>query len=301
MISMFVAHLLRRYQVRTSIARLCAVGFAVTVATVSHSPQQAEAKDPLGRRWPASQRISINEVDHGEFDALLQKYVDDDGYVDYAAWRRTSVDRGKLQSYLRALSRADRKERASRDAQLAFWINAYNAVTLEGILQVYPTTSIRNHTARLFGYNIWKELPLHVGDEQYALEEIEHELLRNMNEPRIHFAIVCASVGCPRLMKRAYTTETVQDQLADNTRDFFSRSQNLQTDADNRTLHFSSILSWYAEDFGASQAQQLATLRPYLPQRAQRLASDPQTRVRYLDYDWKLNDQAHKPRSASRR
>ena len=155
--------------------------------------------------------------------------------------------------------------------KLAFWINAYNAVTIEGILQEYPTTSIRNHTARVFGYNIWQDLPLIVADKQYSLEQIEHEVLRKMNEPKIHFAIVCASIGCPRLRNEAYTSSRVDEQLADNARDFFSRRKNLQVDMARRTLKLSSILSWFDDDFGSTQAKQLQTIKSYLPKDAQSL------------------------------
>ena len=126
-----------------------------------------------------------------------------DGMVNYAAWRGTDTDRKSLQNYLVRLSQASPAVKASRAGQLAFWINAYNATTIEGILQVYPTSSIRNHTAKVAGYNLWKDLPLLVGGKPHSLDAMEHQILRKMGEPRIHFAIVCASVGCPRLMNEA--------------------------------------------------------------------------------------------------
>lgn len=275
-------------------------GAAVAVAVLFVAPADAQAKPPLGHAWPANQRVSMDQIDHSIFDSLLKKHVDGDGYVNYAAWKRSSEDRAALTGYLARLSRADQQKRSSREAQLAFWINAYNAATIEGILQEYPTTSIRNHTAKLVGYNIWKDLPLIVGSGQYSLEQIEHQVLRKMNEPRIHFAIVCASVGCPRLRNEAFTAKNVDAQLADNTRDFFSRSGNFRLDAASGTLHLSSILDWFGKDFGRSQAEQLAYLKPYLPAAAQNLAGDPRARIRYLDYDWSLNDQSRKPRTAGR-
>jgi len=123
---------------------------------------------------------------------------------------------------------------------LAYWINAYNALTVEGILRVYPTTSIRNHTAKLFGYNIWKKLYLYSGGGKINLDSIEHKVLRKMDEPRIHFAIVCASIGCPRLLNKAYASDRIDNQLTTNAIDFFSRSQNLQFDSRNSVIHMSS-------------------------------------------------------------
>lgn len=253
----------------------------------------AHARAALGKTWPASNRISMNEIDHSRFDALLKKFVDGDGYVDYTRWKASAVDRKSLHNYLDELSRADRRKPARREAKLAFWINAYNAVTLEGILREYPTSSIRQHTSRLGGYNIWKHLPLRVGDEAFSLEQIEHDLLRPMGEPRIHFAIVCASVGCPRLLNEAYITEKLNQQLTTNTRDFFLRSQNIRVDAAAGTIYLSSILKWYGKDFGETQGERLANLTSDLPVAARSLiANKPRIRVEYLDYDWSLNDQA---------
>ncbi|NQV26499.1 MAG: DUF547 domain-containing protein [Rhodopirellula sp.] len=259
----------------------------------------AHAKPPVGQRWPQSQLVAIDKIDHGPLNTLLAKYVDEDGYVNYAGWQRSQTDRQALLAYLSSLGKANPQLRCSKEARLAFWINAYNALTIEGILQEYPTTSIRNHTAKLFGYNIWKELPLIVGSSQHSLEHIEHEILRKMGEPRIHFAIVCASIGCPRLRNEAYVADRLEKQLADNARDFFSRPGNFRYDANQRTMQVSAILNWFAADFGDTQVEQFTRVKQYLPPAAQQLAVSPRTQLSYLDYNWSINDQtgriAHRP------
>ena len=252
----------------------------------------ADGRSVLGRNWSESNRVSMDEIDHSAYDALLRKYVDDNGYVDYSAWKSSSTDRKSLKMYLDQLSSASRSQPATRQSRLAFWINAYNAVTLQGILQVYPTTSIRDHTSRLGGYNIWKHLRLRVDGAAYSLEQIENGILLKMDEPRIHFAIVCASVGCPRLLNEAYAADRLEEQLTLNSKDFFSRDQNLRVDTAADVIYLSSILSWYADDFGDSQSARLDYLRPYLPAGAITVADSPETRVKYLDYDWNLNDQS---------
>jgi hypothetical protein len=274
---------------------LMGVAAAIPLAIVTTS---ATAKEPLGRQWPSNQQRSMDQVDHSPFDTLLKRYVDQDGYVNYGAWHNSAADRQALQQYLTSLSQASPTVQASREGQLAFWINAYNAVTLEGILQVYPTDSIRSHTSKLGGYNLWKDLPLLVGGQPYSLDAIEHQVLRKMGEPRVHFAIVCASIGCPRLLNEAYVRNRVSEQLAVNTRDFFARSQNLRVDSASHTLHLSSILDWFGSDFGAGQSEQLKALAAYLPAEAQAIAASPQARVRFQEYNWSLNDQARKPASA---
>jgi len=236
-------------------------------------------------------RVHLDQVDHSTWDRLLKKHVDDDGLVDYQAWKNSKDDVAALKKYLATLSRADTRAQASKAGRLAFWINAYNALTVHGILEVYPTTSIRNHTAVAFGYNIWKDLLLPVSDGKHSLEDIEHKILRKLNEPRIHFAIVCASIGCPRLRNEAYTQATFEAQLADNTRDFFSRKRNLQIDPRRRVIHVSSILDWFSEDFGPTPQEGLAGLAEYMPDSAAQFVRQKNISVRYLEYDWNLNKQ----------
>ena len=260
---------------------LAALGVAVFSLT-------SQAEVYVGRKDAST--APLERIDHSEWNRLLQKYVNNDGRVDYRSWHRNAADRRALEKYLGHLSSGATGSTTDRNAQLAFWINAYNAVTVHGILNEYPTTSIRNHTARLFGYNIWKHLQLYVDGRPYSLNHIEHEILRKMHEPRIHFAIVCASIGCPRLLNEAYTADRVQEQLEANALDFFSRSQNFQYR--NGEFALSSILDWFGEDFGSSQSQQLTTISAWLPPgQARQAAATGRGNVSYLDYDWNLNAQ----------
>lgn len=265
----------------------------VAVALINASPEQAEAGSTVYVGQRSAGRVSMEKIDHSSWDKLLRKYVDKDGYVNYRSWHASASDRRVLSGYLNSLSQATPPVSAGKDSKLAFWINAYNAVTVHGILREYPTSSIRNHTAKLFGYNIWKDLQLYVGGRAYSLEAIEHETLRKMSEPRIHFAIVCASIGCPRLLNEAYTPSKVQQQLETNAKDFFSRSQNFRYESQSRRFYLSSILSWFAEDFGSNQSSQLRTISRWLPNKSAKAAAQAGSgNVSYLDYNWNLNDQA---------
>ncbi len=270
---------------------LCSLTVALAIAAVwfGASPV-AGADEYAGKQWPAANLVSIDQISHDSFDRLLKTYVDANGMVDYRAWHASAGDRQTLRNYLDSLGQADASLPATREAQLAYWINAYNALTLEGILRVYPTTSIRNHTAKLIGYNIWKKLHLYVGRQQVTLDHIEHKILRPMGEPRVHFAIVCASIGCPRLLNEAYVSDRLEDQLVTNSVDFFARSQNLKTDAQGN-LYLSQILSWFGTDFGKSQQAQIQYLQPYFPQSAQVLVGRGGYRIQYLKYNWDLNAQ----------
>ena len=196
------------------------LGLAATaLSLVCAPPSLAGQKVTLGRAVPANQFVSMDQIDHGIWDGLLKRYVDNHRNVAYARWKQSAQDTQALDSYLGILSAANPRGQASKEAKLAFWINAYNAVTVRGILREYPTTSIRNHTAKLYGYNIWDDLLLSVGGSSYSLNQMEHEVLRKMGEPRIHFAIVCASRSCPRLLNEAYAADTLDAQLTTNSKE----------------------------------------------------------------------------------
>ncbi len=252
----------------------------------------AGPKVVVGRLVPADQRVSIDSIGHSAWNLLVRKYVDDHGNVDYTGWKGSRRDVQALDDYLSDLSRADRGQKANQQARLAMWINAYNAVTVRGILREYPTKSIKNHTAILYGYNIWKDLLLQVGGQQLSLDQIEHEILRKMREPRIHFAIVCASRSCPKLMNTAYTADNLEQLLTQNTRDFFADPANFRFDSTRGRMYLSSILDWFGPDFGKTTADRLRAIAPYLPDEAsQRAAESGSVAVSFLDYDWSLNDQ----------
>ena len=213
--------------------------------------------------------------------------------MDYTAWKASAEDLRALDAYLALLSTAAPRRSASKPATLVFWINAYNAVTIKGILREYPTTSIRNHTARVFGYNIWQDLQLLVGGSAFSLDAMEHQVLRKVDEPRIHFAIVCASRSCPKLLNRAYVADRLEQQLRTNTRDFFADPDNFRYDAQRGRFWLSSIMDWFAEDFGRTEGAQLRYLSAYLPDaKARQTAAAGRGSISYLPYDWGLNDQA---------
>ncbi len=265
---------------------------AMLVGVTSPSNCSAGPTITVGVNVPAAQRVPVDKIDHSAWDGLLKKFVDANGYVAYATWQASGADRTALDDYLIHLSAASFGRESSREAQLAFWINAYNAVTVKGILREYPTTSIRNHTAKFYGYNIWKDLQLVVAGKSYSLEEIEHEILRKMGEPRIHFAIVCASVGCPRLLSEAYAADRLDEQLTVNAKAFFADRTKCVVETRTGTIAVSPILDWFGKDFGADSSAQMRSIAPYLPESAQQLAKSDSVRVRFLDYDWSLNDQA---------
>ena len=283
----------------TRVMLVLRIGSVLVILLLPFSDAEAGTKVVVGRTAPAGQQVSMDSLDHSSWDALLKKYVDADGDVNYANWKKTEADVKALDAYLADLSRGLPGKASSRPAQFAYWINAYNAMTIKGILREYPTTSIRNHTAKVWGYNIWDDLLLITPNGNFSLNHIEHEILRKMGDARIHFAIVCASKGCPRLLNQAYTSSQLDKQLTANARHFFSDRQKFKADVDAKRIYVSPILEWFAEDFGSSDAQQMRFIATFLPDLdAQRLARSGSADVSYLDYDWNLNE---KPGGSRRR
>lgn len=274
-------------RMRSSIA---GAAWALGLAVLCGLPALAGSKVQVGRPCKQPNRPSLAEVDHSSFDALLRKYVDDHGLVAYARWKASADDLRALDDYLARAGCVDLNKPAAKSAQLAYWINLYNALTLKGILREYPTKSIRDHTSKLGGYNIWKDLLIWVDGRQLSLNDIEHSTLRKMGEPRIHLAVVCASRGCPQLWNRAYSAEGLDEQLTANGRRFLARPENFRADAGSREVCISKLFEWYGTDFGATPTEQLKALAPMLPTGTE-WVTQPGARVCYLDYDWSLNDQ----------
>lgn len=274
---------------------VCVVTLLLLVAACAYAARLLLREQVVvGRNWHASERIPITSIDHSAWNALLKKYVDDEGLVNYRAWHASEEDGQALESYLATLSRADTSSQWSRDAALAFWINAYNALTIHGILREYPTDSIRSFTPRFWGYNIWHDLLLPVGDETVSLAEIEGRL-RALEEYRIHFALVRASRSCPPLRSEAYSADRIEEQLVAQAERFLNDPRDLRRNVkDGRMqIEWSPILSWYGEDFGPDRATRMHRLAKWIhDEETKRAVLDPDTYVRRNEYDWGLNDSA---------
>ena len=245
----------------------------------------------FGRDWPAADRIALDAVDHRTWDVLLKRYVDAEGSVDYAAWRRSEGDVRALDDYLDGLSRADTGRASGRAVRLAFWINAYNALTARAVLSGYRAGGVRDDAILSPDRDAGRMPLLRVGDRSYTADRIEDEILRKLGESRVHFAIVCGARGCPRLRSEAYSPGKLEEQLNANARAFFADPSKFRAHAAEGRLELSPILGWYAADFGADPDARLKAIAPYLPDEAsRRLAASGQARVSHLGDDDRLNE-----------
>lgn len=228
-------------------------------------------------------------VDHSAFTKLLARYVDDSGRVDYATWK--AKDLPALDAYLAQLAVVKNEATLAKEERLALWIDAYNAITLRAILDYFPVESIKDKVSHLpGGFNVWKDYKRKVAGREVFLDEIENEILRKMGEPRIHFAINCASKGCPVLRAEAYEGAKLDTQLEDQVGRFLANPKQLEVKAAERVVRVSKILDWFGADFGASAAERLAWLAKHTKDEAVRkVLADPDAKLEFLDYDWTLN------------
>jgi hypothetical protein len=227
---------------------------------------------------------------HSAFDTLLQRYVSEAG-VDYAAWHANESDRQGLKDYIASLEQTPisqlEEQAGGRDIALAYWINLYNAATLNLVLDGYPTTSIKK-LGGLFS-SPWKQDIVEVEGEKRTLNEIENDIIRpRFEDPRIHFALNCAARGCPPLRAGAFVAENLDAQLEEQTRAFLGNPKQNWIDEEGN-LRLSKILDWYKDDFVKEAGSVQAYVRPYMTKPGE-AGPDEETRVKHLDYDWSLND-----------
>jgi Protein of unknown function, DUF547 len=241
---------------------------------------------------------------HATWTALLNKHVVllRDGQASQVRYAGLQADRSLLQAYLVTLSAVPRAgfDRFSKPQQQAFLINAYNAFTVELILTRYPDLkSIKDLGSLLSGP--WKQKWIALLGGKVSLDDIEHGMLRARgvyDEPRVHFAVNCASVGCPMLREEAFVAERLEAQLAQQTERFMADRTRNRWNLQAQRLELSKIFDWYGEDFRLGH-RGIASLPSFAAVHAERLADAPADRERlrggrfpieFLDYDWALND-----------
>jgi len=242
--------------------------------------------------------LSAAPFSHDRFDQVLQEYVHDDGLVRYAA---LAEDRALLDAYVDSLghyspeSHPDRFP--SREHELAYWINAYNAFVLRGVIDAYPIASVKDAfvLSGFFNRQIFV-----AGGREMTLDHVENKIIRpTYQDPRIHFAVNCAALSCPQLENRAFTGSQLDARLEGALTRFAQDSNHVRLQ--DKRLYLSKILDWYGADFTAwfppdrPNPETMPTivnyLRPYLPaDLAAGLTED--IAIEYNDYDWALNEAA---------
>ena len=213
------------------------------------------------------------KISHNGFDALLKKYVSATGKVNYKGLKS---DMAKLDAYLTEVESTNINEGYSRDEQLAYWINAYNAYTIKLILNNYPLKSITD----LHGGKPWDKKWITINGKSLSLNNIENDIIRpDFKEPKIHFAVNCAAASCPPLLNAAYQASTLNATLKSQAKKFVNNDKYNVISGSSVTI--SKIFEWYGEDFGAI----VDYLNKYATTEIKSSA-----KVNYKEYDWSLNE-----------
>jgi Protein of unknown function, DUF547 len=226
-------------------------------------------------------------VTHAVWDTLLHRHVGADGWVDYEGFRR---DSGLLKQYLTTLSGAHPNDRYwTREEQMAYWINAYNAFTVQLVTQHYPVPSIKDIKRGVpFINTVWDIQFIKIEGYQYDLNNIEHNILRPVfKDARVHAAVNCASYSCPALRAEAYVPERLDAQLTDAMQRFVRDP--LKNRIEPEKADVSSIFKWFSGDFDRDAGSVRAFINRYTP-----APIAPGTDIDYIEYDWRLNDLSHR-------
>jgi hypothetical protein len=264
------------------------IGLAVLALLWSVLAYSAPKAD-LWPYWQTEAAQSQITVDHARWQRLLDTYLDAEHAsgihrFDYAAV--TEADQSTLDSYLQALQKIDPRQ-LSRAEQQAYWINLYNAHTVQLVLQAYPVKSILKVQGGIFGRGPWNKTTLRINGLALSLNDVEHRILRPIwQDHRIHFAVNCASLGCPNLLPEVFTAANTENLLNRAAKDYLAHSRGLRWHSS--TLHLSKIFDWYQDDFGRNESELLRTLASHLsPAQAKRLETFSGD-IEY-HYDWALN------------
>ena len=247
----------------------------------------------LWERWQNHDASSTATVNHSAWTALLKKHLtpaqNGVARLDYKAFAGSTADRATLKGYLSTLASTPIST-LNRDEQMAFWINAYNALTVEVVLDAYPVVSIRDIdiSPGLLASGPWGADVITIEGEALTLNDIEHRILRPIwNDPRLHYAVNCASIGCPNLQPVAWTGKTLNATLDKAARQYINDPRGV-TIKDGDVI-VSRIFDWFLPDFGGNETGVLAHLKQYAD-------SDLKAQLEQIndldstEYDWTLND-----------
>jgi len=240
--------------------------------------------------WQASNESNKSVIDHSAWQSILDKYLNDKHPSDINRFNYAGIDKAGLtllQNYLQAMQSLDPRS-YSKGVQKAYWINLYNALTVQVILDNYPVKSITKTGEGIFSFGPWDDEVAEIESQELTLNNIEHGILRPLWEDnRIHYAVNCASISCPNLLGEAYTAKNTESLLQRSAKAYVNHERGVRFEDDE--LMVSSIYHWYAEDFGGDNASLIKHLQQYaLPSLKEKLQGY-QGEINN-SYDWNLNE-----------
>ena len=223
--------------------------------------------------------FASDKPDHSIWDRLLNEYVNSKGFVDYKGMK---VQMDTLDNYLKQLIEHSPQSDWSKNEKKAYYINAYNAYCIKFVLTKYPVASVND--INFSGKEIWDFKMVHLGDKTVTLRYLENDILRKMGDPRIHFAINCASYSCPKLANKAYTASNVNSMMDKMAKVFINDASKNEITA--KKVRLSMIFDWYKDDFIKDGQTLIDFLNKYAD-----VPINANAKVEYLEYNWALNKQ----------
>ena len=261
----------------------------VLITTLATTLLATQATAQAWEIWDLSNEQNVEVIDHSQWQEVLTTYIKTDetglNLFDYQAAANNPAN---LHAYLHDMLSIDPRAYAKIE-QYAYWINLYNALTVDLILDNYPVSSITKVSEKLFQFGPWDDQVAEIAGEVLTLNDIEHRILRPIwADLRIHFAVNCASIGCPNLQTKAFTSANIESLLNSSARDYLSHPRAASFNGLG-FLVLSSIFDWYAEDFGDNEEEVLKKLSEYAPtELAEELVN--YSGFIFYEYDWDLND-----------
>ena len=255
------------------------------------STLSAAPKSELIPFWNQSNPANKAKIDHSAWQFILNRYLNAKhrsgiNRFNYAKLKRNRTDKRKFNRYLSSMQRLNPRK-YSKAEQKAYWINLYNALTVKVILDNYPVKSITKIHEGWFAFGPWDDVHAKVAGKKLTLNNIEHGILRPIwQDNRIHYAVNCASLGCPNLAAKAYTAANTEKLLEQAAKDYINHSRGVQFK--NGKLLLSSIYDWYKVDFGGNQRRLIKHLRKYANRKLAKRLQRYKGSIAY-DYNWNLN------------
>jgi len=223
-----------------------------------------------------------NKFDHSIFDALLSVNVDENGMVDYAAFKNNN----EFNNYIRAIESADISGLTSEE-KLAFYINAYNATVIKNVIDHLPI----NSPLDVDGF--FNKIKHIIAGKEITLDQLEHKYALKIEPVLSHFGLVCAAISCPKLLRAAYDSESVIKQLEENGRIYLSDLNKNQIDRENKILYLSEIFKWFKDSFVKKYGSLIETAMHFMNDDNRVFLMNNEASVKYLTYNWKLNAQTN--------
>jgi len=263
--------------------------FCMVIFTFSSQSVFAAPESERWDFWNKSNEDNKERIDHSQWQKILETYVHTDNndlnLFDYAGV--TEQDLTLLENYLNALQEVDPGDYSYAE-QKAYWINLYNALTVDLILQDYPVESITDLGEGFFSFGPWDDKVAFIDGKDLTLNDIEHRILRPIfQDQRIHFAVNCASIGCPNIQKVAFTAENTEVLMEQAAKSYLTHPRGAKFEGSRLTL--SSIFDWYVIDFGNNQTDLLKAISKYMPEESAAKIRHYQGKIKY-EYDWNLNE-----------